>query len=177
MLVPQRKFPFSWSTIINWVLWALVIYFMAQKIPVWWGNFQAAGQAAGDVEVLELASLETKTIPSSPEQPAVIVFWATWCGPCHLELSRIQKAVEEKTLPDDRIFAVSIGEPIEDVQQFVKDKNYTFPIYVDSQQVSLQSYGVKGTPTIYHLQNGKILWTTTGVNPLSISKAESLFKK
>ena len=79
------------------------------------------------------------------DQPVLVDFFATWCGPCQM-LAPILKQVKE-----------SLGERITIIKIDVR-KN---------QAISAQ-YQVRGVPTMLLFQNGKQLWRQSGV----VSKEE-----
>ncbi len=61
-------------------------------------------------------------------QPVFVNFWATWCPPCIAEMPSIQRLYEEY---GDRVaFVLASQEDWDTIKRFVKDKNYSFPVYV-----------------------------------------------
>ena len=79
------------------------------------------------------------------DQPVLVDFFATWCGPCQM-LAPILKQVKE-----------SLGERITIIK-----------IDVDKNQAIAAQYQVRGIPTMLLFQNGKQLWRQSGV----VSKEE-----
>jgi thioredoxin 1 len=79
------------------------------------------------------------------ENPVLIDFFATWCGPCKT-LAPILKQVKDH-----------LGERITILK-----------IDVDKNQQLASQYQVRGVPTIILFQNGKQLWRQSGV----VSKEE-----
>ena len=79
------------------------------------------------------------------DQPVLVDFFATWCGPCQ-KLAPILKQVKE-----------SLGERITIIK-----------IDVDKNQAIAAQYQVRGVPTMLLFQNGKQLWRQSGV----VSKEE-----
>ncbi|MBP7397711.1 MAG: thioredoxin [Flavobacterium sp.] len=79
------------------------------------------------------------------DQPVLVDFFATWCGPCQM-LAPILKQVKE-----------SLGERITIIK-----------IDVDKNQAIAAQYQVRGVPTMLLFQNGKQLWRQSGV----VSKEE-----
>lgn len=63
---------------------------------------------------------------------AVLVFWATWCGPCVAELPHFQEAVKKYAANQDVAFlAVSTDEHKLAVRPFIERKGYRMPVAYD----------------------------------------------
>lgn len=75
-------------------------------------------------------------------QPVLVDFFATWCGPCQM-LAPVLKEVKE-----------SLGERITIIKIDV-DKNRRL--------MANPRFQVKGVPTLMLFQNGKMLWRQSGV--------------
>lgn len=76
-------------------------------------------------------------------------FWATWCPPCRAEMPSMERVYNK--LPSDSfvILAVNVNEPKEDVQSFMDEHGYTFPILLDSDGKVSSIYQVEGIPTTW----------------------------
>ncbi|MGL5647124.1 MAG: TlpA family protein disulfide reductase [Clostridium sp.] len=75
-----------------------------------------------------------------------INFWASWCPPCKDEMPDLEKLYKEY---GDKIVILTInaGETREKAENFIKEKNYTFPVLLDSNMEVSAEYGARYLPT------------------------------
>ena len=91
-------------------------------------------------------------------QPVLINFWATWCGPCRIEMPLIEEMYQKYKDEGFVVLAVDIEESITVVQSFVNSMGLTFPILLDYKgEVSNGPYRIRALPTSYFVgRDGKI---------------------
>jgi peroxiredoxin len=156
------------SSISNILLVGFVLYLLATRAPQWWALYKEQGETVQSFQVLNLSSQSVQALPPTG-QKAVLIFWATWCGPCTVELDRIQKAIVEKDLSPENIYAISLQEDPQLVAAEVQRRGYTFQVFADPKGLSLKSVKVFGTPTIYYVtENQTIAKSSMGLSPLLI---------
>jgi peroxiredoxin len=108
---------------------------------------QMIGEPAPD---FELASLSGQTVRLSDRRgkPVLLNFWATWCGPCKLEMPAIQERFDQHQA-DFSVLAIDFDEPEADVRRFAEQLGLTFDILLDPGAKVQDLYRVRGYPTTF----------------------------
>jgi len=77
--------------------------------------------------------------------PVVIVFMASWCGPCREESPEIDRFYRENK---DRaaVLAVDVSDAESDIRAFMSENGLTFPVMLDGDSAA-NAYGVSAIPT------------------------------
>ena len=99
-------------------------------------------------------------------KPIVVNFWATWCGPCKMELPDFNALAEE--YKDEVVFMMVNTEGSrnseDEVKQFVEDAGYTFPVYFDSEYSAYITYGLTSIPrSLFIKPSGEINFAIIGI--------------
>ncbi|MDR1637069.1 MAG: TlpA family protein disulfide reductase, partial [Treponema sp.] len=90
-------------------------------------------------------------------------FWATWCGPCRVEMPGMEALHRRYREEGLEFVAVDIMENAVQVRDFMKNNGYTFPAFLDPGGSVSNSYGIQAVPTTYILdRDGKIIFFALG---------------
>ncbi|MEM7117948.1 MAG: TlpA disulfide reductase family protein [Chloroflexota bacterium] len=95
---------------------------------------------------------ETVTLTNSVNRsgeagvPVVLNFWATWCGPCRIEMPHLE-AASEKFDGEVAFIGVNQAESLPDIIAFRNEFNLTYPLLPDEERIVNNLYGVTSLPT------------------------------
>lgn len=153
------------TTVLNVLIYAVLAFVIFTKAPEYYRQYKLQQSPAPEFFAagLEGAAFNSATL----SQKTILVFWATWCGPCTIELSRLNDLVKDRVIKHDQVLAISIGEQADTVRAAVQERGYLFHVATDEQGTAANAFGVRGTPTVIFIdESKKINWMTTGLSPL-----------
>lgn len=119
-------------------------------------------EQAGDLLGRTAPSFEAVRLDGQPfdleatrGKPVVLSFWASWCGPCQLELPALSEL--QKTRPDIAIYAVNVDRDRRLADRFLSKVQVDLPIVWDNASMAMGQYDVLSMPTMFLLDaNGTV---------------------
>jgi tetratricopeptide (TPR) repeat protein len=104
-------------------------------------------------------------------------FWATWCGPCRVEMPEHKILWKRFGGENFIMIGVNIDHNINAFENYTKREEITWPQYIDKNGMISQMYGVRGIPhTVLIDQDGIIRGVGYRGSNLA-SKVEEMLKK
>lgn len=120
-----------------------------------------AGDQAPDFTA-QLVDGTTLTLSDLQGKPVLINFWATWCGPCVMEMPAFEK-LQADYGEEIAIVAVNCGDDKATVTDFAEENGYTFPIALDEAYEISMLYPTNGIPyTVILDEEGVVTQVSTG---------------
>jgi thiol-disulfide isomerase/thioredoxin len=146
-------------------------------------NGKTAGSAAADADSPEaqglpdlrgkqapgftLKTLDGKTVSLSDYKgKAVLVnFWATWCGPCKLEMPWLIDLQKKYAAQGFTVLGISEDDgPAKNIADFAAKMGVNYPVLIANDQVSKAYGGIDYLPTSYYVgRDGKVVREVGGI--------------
>jgi len=123
------------------------------------------------------------SLASFKGRPVVVDFWATWCGPCKVEIPWFEKLHDQYASQGLEIIGVSTddvdtGDPARaftekrDIADFVAKMHMNYPVLLGADAVEDQ-WDIDATPTTFFIdRNGKIVASSIGLEPRAMIEAD-----
>ena len=97
-------------------------------------------------------------------QPVVLNFWATWCGPCRVEMPAFETAYRENQQKSLSMLAINYAEPRQMVLDFGSELGLSFPLLLDSDGRVQELFQIRGYPsTMFIAADGTLVAAHIGI--------------
>jgi thiol-disulfide isomerase/thioredoxin len=124
-----------------------------------WQQRDMADGAAPALQGITLAG-QPYTLPSHPERPVLVHFWATWCPVCRAEQGNIAAIAHDH--PDTVTVAMQSGSP-EEVARYMREQGIAFPVVNDADGRISGVWGVHAVPATFIVApDGEIRFVEVG---------------
>src|SRR5215469_11029557 len=128
-----------------------------------------AGKTAPDF-TLQTLDGKNVTLSSLRGKGVLLNFWATWCGPCKIEMPWFVELQKEYGSQGLQIVGVAMDDSsTQDIQNFVKEMGVNYPVLIGKEAVGQAYGGVDVLPTTFFIdRDGKIVAREFGLQSRSL---------
>jgi thiol-disulfide isomerase/thioredoxin len=134
--------------------------------------FIACGEKQGISGRIPTVSFKTYTgesfvLAAEDKQVTLLVFWATWCQPCLMEIPSLIQLQEKFKGQEFRVVSVNVDDPEgQKVKAIRRENGINYPTLIGTEDIMKQFGGVKALPTSFLIgKNGRILEKLQGYDP------------
>lgn len=111
-------------------------------------------------------------------KPVIVNFWTSWCSYCKTEMPRFEEAYKKygDQIQFIMLDAVKSEKNRDDGRIFIKNSQYTFPVFYDMDGKAMTLYAIRGFPATFFIdKDGNIVERAIG--ELSSEKLEENIQK
>ena len=122
---------------------------------------------AGEVPLVALKTYSGETYTVSPKDTSVtlVVFWATWCGPCKMEMPILMALQDMYGKRGFRVVGINIDDPDgSKARPIMEYYHINYPMLIGDQETIKKFGGLNGIPTSFLVgRDGMLKKKTEGV--------------
>lgn len=152
-----RKPLFVWAERIFTVA---VLVFVIYRLGPQLGALTGVGPDLGRTPEYAFTALDGTEIRSADLAGRVVVlnFWATWCGPCKLEMPSLQSLHEDKAADGVVVLGLSTDVGGSDaVTAFLEEREITYPVGRATNEHRSAFGGIRGIPTTFIIDRNGVV--------------------
>lgn len=119
---------------------------------------ESSAETAPDITVYDYDEQAVK-LSEKFGKPVILNFWASWCGPCKMEMPAFQSMYEAY---GDKVEFMMVNltggrETVEAVRDLIELSGFTFPVYFDKDADAAVTYGLNSIPrTVFINPDGTV---------------------
>jgi thiol-disulfide isomerase/thioredoxin len=137
-----------------------VLVFAAYRLGPQAGALLGVGPALGRAPAYDFVTLQGDTVRSEELSGQVVIlnFWATWCGPCKLEMPSLQSLHEDRAGDGAVVLglATDVGGEA-GVRTFLLERDITYSVGRATNAHRQAFGGIKGIPTTFIIDKAGIV--------------------
>ena len=134
-------------------------------LPAAEGQAPERGPEFPNILLLPLDGGEPVLMETFRGRPALVTFWATWCGPCRAELPEIQRLYNELGGKGFVVVTINVDRSPAGVGAFMKRLDLALPVY-RLEEGMLDRLGVRSIPmSVLVDTDGRVVRLYRGYSP------------
>ena len=158
-----------------------VLLFLGLVFPLTAQENTTLVKVGSEVPEFKVKMFDGQTIDIKELRGKVVLlnFWATWCPPCRMELSKVQKEIIDRFQDKDFVFLpISRQDSYDKIKTFREQTGHTFPMGMDPDRKIYSLFATASIPRNFVIdKKGKISFLEIGYDEESLKKLISEIEK
>ncbi|MGK5095477.1 TlpA disulfide reductase family protein [Deltaproteobacteria bacterium TL4] len=148
----------------------VLIYFLTSCTPPQRGVKE--GERVPELAVIDLQGTAIK-LAKAEGKVALLSFWINGCSSCVEEMGHLERVHQKYQSQGLEVWGINIGGDVESVEAFAQKLHLSFPMLMDSLQITAEKYQVNAVPTVLLLdRQGRLKRKITGAFSLRMLEKE-----
>jgi len=128
----------------------------------WAGAAVTPSAAAPDFTLTSLGGTNLR-LQEQRGSVVMINFWATWCGPCRVEMPHLSRLYEKYRASGFTVLAINIDEDPHKAARLAAQLGMRFPVLMDTEKKVSRLYDLSTMPsTVLIDRDGRVRYITRG---------------
>ena len=137
------------------------------------------GETMPDFEIPDASGKMVKLAETIHGKKLVMInFWASWCGPCRVEMPSFEKLYTSQKNSGFVILAIAEDKEREKLDEYLREKPVSFPVLIDQNNSLSEKFKIQALPTTVLVGgDGKIKQVHEGVQPYLTFSVQAELKR
>jgi len=126
------------------------------------------GKRAPDFSLESLDGQKVSLADFRGKKMVVVSFWASWCGPCRMEMPALRDYYKknQEHWDDFEVVAIDTNDERSDAATFSLSERLPFPVVLDPRGTISDLYGVQAIPAMFIVgKDGIVKYAQIGFDP------------
>jgi peroxiredoxin len=133
-----------------------ILFFISIFFNSVFGQKELIGEEA-PLFILKSINNEEISLKNFRGKIVLLDFFATWCGPCRMEMQYLKKVYNEYKEKDFIIISIDLYEDIEKVKDFINENGIEWIVVIDRDGQVAKKYNIQAIPTLILIDSKGII--------------------